>query len=45
MAKFEIEVDSETIQFFRENIDDREPVEILLSKMLKLLKEILKAAN
>ncbi len=45
MAKYTIEIDDEVIEFFRDMIDDSEPVEIMLPKMLKLLQEIIKTAN
>jgi hypothetical protein len=42
MAKYLIDVDCDLVDFFVSNIDDTERVEILLAKMLKLLREILR---
>jgi len=44
MAKVLMEIDNDLIEFFLEHIDDTEPVEVLLHKMLKLLKELLTEA-
>lgn len=43
--KILLDIDEELLQFFRENIDDNEPAEIMLVKMLKLLRELLETAN
>ena len=36
-----IEIKNDLVKFFRDNIDDTEHIEILLAKMLNLLREIL----
>jgi len=41
IEKFSIEVENDLIKFFRDNIDDTEPIEVLLVHMLRLLREIL----
>jgi len=43
--KYTIEVDKSLVAFFREKIDDTIPVEVLLSKMLGFLRELLILAN
>ena len=45
MAKYTIEIEDELIKYFRENIDATEKTEIMLVKLLKLLREILETAN
>ena len=45
MAKYTIEIDEELIRYFRKNVDDKETPEIMLVKLLKLLREILETAN
>lgn len=45
MAKIFLEIDNDLIEFFQTHIDDTEPVEVLLHKMLKLLREMLKISN
>jgi len=40
-----IEAEEDLVNFFTENIDDTEPIEILLVRMLNLLQEMLKLAN
>lgn len=45
MLKVILEIESELIEFFQKHIDDTEAVEVLLVKMLKLLREMLKMAN
>gem|GEM_PF-4905824 len=45
MAKITLEIENDLITFFRKHIDDTEPVEVLLVKMLKLLRELLLVAN
>lgn len=36
MAKYIIDVDDEVIKFFREKIDDSQPIEIVLPQMLRI---------
>lgn len=43
--KITLDIEKELIEFFRNNIDNSEPVEIMLVKMLRLLREILCLAN
>ncbi len=45
MARYTVEVEDNIINFFREKINNSESIEIMLSKMIKLLQEILIAAN
>lgn len=39
--KILIEVKNDLVKFFRNNVDNTEPIEVLLVNMLKLLREIL----
>lgn len=43
--KYQVEVSDETLSYFKKHIDNSINTETLLSKMLELLKEILKTAN
>ena len=45
MARYIIDIDEELIKYFRNKIDDSESTEIMLPKLLKLLREILETAN
>ncbi len=43
--KVTLDLDNELIGFFKDYIDDTEPVEKLLENMLKLLRELIKNTN
>ena len=45
MARYIIDVDDELIKYFRKNVDDSESAEIMLSKLLKFLRELLEASK
>lgn len=45
MSEYKIDIDDNLIEFFRNKIDNTMPVELLLVKMLKLLREILETSG
>jgi len=45
LMKYMIDINYDLVEFFRKNVDDTEPVEVLLVKMLKLLRELLKLTH
>ena len=40
-----IEIEQDLVKFFRDNVDDTQPLDVLLVQMLKLLRELLTIAN
>ena len=43
--KYLLEVEDDLIQYFKENVDDTQPTEVLLVQMLRFLREILKTVE
>lgn len=43
--KITIEIENSLIKFFKDYIDDTEPVEVMIPKMLNLLRELIRQAN
>ena len=42
---YQIDIEDDLVNFFKDNIDDSEPTESMLAKMLKFLRELLVTAN
>ena len=45
MARYILDIDDTLMKYFRDKVDDTEPAEIMIPKLLKLLRELLEAAN
>ena len=45
MAKYTVDIDDELIGFFRKNVDDGEKTEVMIVKLLRLLKVFLELGN